>query len=96
MAKLSAPPTRLNVRDDLAERRAARLRTRRPTRYTFGCGPPAPTAPPESALARLGQQLERQGLTPAQQLDVLVALPDDLWDAVWAQLREHIESERAA
>ena len=54
------------------------------------------SAPDESVLARLGQQLERQGLTPAQRLAVLVALPDELWDAVWAQLRQHIESQRAA
>jgi len=47
-------------------------------------------------IARFGQQLERQGLTPAEQLDVLVALPDELWDALWAQLRAHIERECAA
>lgn len=81
---------------DLDERRAACLPPRRPARYTFGCGSAATTAPSEPVIARLGRQLERQGLTPTEQLDVLVALPAELWSAVWAQLRAHIERERAA
>lgn len=76
-------PTRTVV--DLAERRAARRRARRPTRYTFACAPLA-AAPGESVLARLGQQLERQGLTPAEQLAHVVGLPDADWDRLWRDL----------
>ena len=77
---------------DLAERRAARLRTRRPTRYTFAC---TAAAPGEPVIARLGQHLERQGITPAEQLAHVAGLPDADWDRLWRDLARTID-ERGA
>ncbi len=81
----------------------ARRRTQRPprkARYTFAVGMAtellAGQREPEPVIVRLGQHLERQGLTPAQRLAVVIELPEDLNAELWAQLRTHIERERAA
>ena len=48
---------------------------------------------PEPAIIRLGRILETLGLRPDARLE---ALSDESWNAAFAELREHIERERAA
>lgn len=43
---------------------------------------------------RFSRHLDEQGICAADQLALFVALPDELWDAAWADLRHHVERER--
>ena len=76
---------------------ARRRRQPRRARWTFGFADSADLDDAsEPVLARFARHLEQQGLTPAERLALIVALPDDAWNDAWTQLREHIERERAA
>lgn len=77
---------------DLAARRLARQRPRpprRPAGYVYG----ASRAP---RIVQLDRQLAERGTAPADRLAHAIALPDREWDALYRDLRQHIERERGA
>lgn len=75
---------------------ARRLRRPRPARYTYGFTQATGEAGDEPMLVRCARNLEQRGFAPREQLAMFVALPDHLWSELWAELRAHIERERAA
>lgn len=75
---------------------AAARRQRRPhhARWTYAFAAAADVNDDAAVLVQFGRHLEQQGLSSAERLAAVVALPDELWDEAWAQLRQHIERER--